>query len=162
MGALTQSIASAAKGCGVEIRTGVEVARVLVGESRATGVALANGEEISASVIISNADPRTTFCKLLDPQDVDSVFLRELSNIMYRGAAARVHLALDALPNFGVDAAHIRVAPGINYLERASDAAKYGRFSEQPYLEMTIPSLSDSSLAPSGKHVMSICAQYAP
>lgn len=162
MGALTQAIAHAAKSFGVEIRTGAEVARVVVSEGRATGVALASGEEIPASVIISNADPRTTFCKLLDPLDVDSVFLREVSNIKYRGAAARVHLALDALPDFGVDAAHIRVAPGINYLERAADAAKYGRFSEQPYLEMTIPSLLDPGLAPAGKHVMSVYMQYAP
>ncbi len=166
MGALTQSIANAAKSFGAEIRTGVEVARVAVNEGRATGVVLASGEDIPATVVISNADPRATFRKLLDSQDVDSVFLRELSNIKYRGAAARVHLALDALPNFGVDSTllrgRIRIAPGINYLERASDAAKYGRFSEQPYLDVTIPSLADPSLAPAGKHAMSIYAQYAP
>lgn len=166
MGALMQTIASAAGSFGAEIRTGVEVAQVIVKEGRATGVALSGGEEVSASIVISNADPRTTFLRLLDSQDVDSVFLRELGNIKYRGAAARVHLALEALPAFSVDPTAlrglIRIAPGINDLERASDDAKYGRFSRQPCLDVTIPSLSDPALAPAGKHVLSIHAQYAP
>jgi phytoene dehydrogenase-like protein len=166
MGALTESIAKSAKAHGAEIRTSVEVAHVIVKESRATGVVLANGEAITAPIIISNADPRTTFQKLIDPLAIDSVFLRETDNIKYRGAAARLHLVLDALPTFAVEPSAlrslIRIAPSINYLDRASDAAKYGRFSEQPYLDIGIPSLIDPSLAPNGKHVLSIYAQYAP
>lgn len=166
MGALTESIARSARASAVEIRTDVEVTQVIVKESRATGVGLANGETITAPIIVSNADPRTTFRKLLDPLDVDSVFLRETQNIKYRGAAARLHLALEGLATFTTEPSTlrglIRIAPTINYLDRASDAAKYGRFSEQPYLDVTIPSLADPSLAPSGKHVLSVYAQYAP
>jgi phytoene dehydrogenase-like protein len=170
MGALSEAIANAARSFGAEIRTGAEVAQVRVTDGRATGVILADGEEISARVVISNADPRTTFLKLIDSQQIDSTFLMQLRNIKYRGATARVHLALSALPTLtalkGDDPSClrglIRIAPGVNYLERASDAAKYGEFSPQPYLDVTIPSLADTDLAPPGRHAMSITAQYAP
>jgi phytoene dehydrogenase-like protein len=161
MGGLVEALAQAARADGVEIRTGAAVVQVVVKDNRAVGVALESGEEITAPIIISSADPRTTFSKLLDPLDVDSVFLRETRNIKYRGVAARLHLALTGLPKFSTTGV-MRIAPSVNYLERASDSAKYGQFSAQPYLDVTVPTLVDSSLAPEGQHVLSIYAQYAP
>lgn len=171
MGALTRAIARAAQQYGAEIRTGVEVAEVVVDNSRAHGVRLANGQTISAAAVISNADPRTTFFKLLDPQYLDPFFMRQVQHIKFRGSGARVHLALGELPRFaalnGGDSreylrGRIQIAPSLDYLEKAFDAAKYGTFAPQPYLDVTIPSLMDPSLAPAGKHVMSIYMQYAP
>jgi phytoene dehydrogenase-like protein len=170
MGALSQAIASAARGYGAAIRTGVAVTRICVADGRATGVALTGGEQLSAKVVISNADPRTTFLKLINPVDIDPTFLAQLRHIKYRGSAARVHLALNGLPTFialnGDDPSLlrgvIRIAPGLDDLERASDDAKYGEHSKRPYLDVTIPSLSDPGLAPPGRHALSIYAQYAP
>ncbi len=176
MGGLTQAIAKAAQhiGRGVEIRTGAEVVEIIVENGRTHSVCLANGQVISAAVVISNADPRTTFLKLVDPAYLDPFFMRQVQNIKYRGSGARVHLALKELPQFippfplhsggRVEGAvgHIRIAPSLNYLEKAYDAAKYGQFSRQPYLDVTLPSLADPSLAPPGQHVMSIYVQYAP
>jgi phytoene dehydrogenase-like protein len=132
---------------------------------------LKSGEEIESRVVISNADPRTTFLKLVDPVDLDPNFLLKMRNYRAPGAAAKINLALSALPVFnGVNgnesqsklAGRIHIGPEIDYLERAFDASKYGEFSAQPYLDLTIPSLSDPSLAPPGKHVMSIHVQFAP
>ncbi len=171
MGGLTQAIAKAAQQYGAEIRTGIEVVDIMVQDRQATGVVLANGETITAAGIISNANPRTTFLKLLDPQWLNPFFVRQLQHIKYRGSGARVHLALSKLPQFtalnGSDPTqylrgHIKIAPHVDYLERAFDAAKYGDHSAQPYLDVMIPSLLDPSLAPSGQHVMSIYVQYAP
>jgi phytoene dehydrogenase-like protein len=161
MGGLIDSLAQAARAHGAEIRTDAAVAQVLVKANRAVGVLLESGEEIVAPVVLSNADPRTTFNKLLDPMDVDPVFLREAQNIKYRGVAARLHLALEGLPKIAAPGV-VRIAPTVNYLERASDAAKYGQFSTQPYLDLTFPTLADPTMAPEGKHVLSIYAQYAP
>lgn len=161
LGGLIEALAQAAQAQGVEIRTGASVAQVLVKDDKAVGVALASGEEILAPVVLSNADPRTTFNKLIDPFDVDPVFLREVRNIKFRGVAARLHLALEGRPQLAAQGV-VRIAPTVNYLERASDAAKYGRFSEQPYLDLTFPTLADPSLASAGKQVLSIYAQYAP
>jgi phytoene dehydrogenase-like protein len=170
IGALTQALADAAKKLGVEIRTGVEVANILVENEAAVGVALQNGQEIRANAIVSNANPRTTFLKLLDPAELDAYFLAEVQTIKYRGSCARVHLALDTLPEFTAlkngDSnplrGHTVIAPSLDYVERAYDDAKYGEISRAPYLDVTIPTLNDPSLAPQGKHVMSVYMQYAP
>jgi phytoene dehydrogenase-like protein len=135
----------------------------------ATGVALVDGEEIACRRVISNADPSRTFCGLLDPFNLDPEFVRRVHNIKFKGVVARVNLALGELPDFSClpgDGPHlsglISVSPSLKYLERAYDDAKYGELSNEPYLEAVIPSLTDPSLAPDGKHVMSILVQYAP
>jgi phytoene dehydrogenase-like protein len=169
MGALTQALAKAA--AGAEIRTSADVNGVQIKDGQAIGVVLANGEEISARTVISNADPRATLLKLIDPSELDPSFLTKLRNYRAHGTVAKVNLALSALPKFSAvsdgDAfeklsGRIHIGPDIDYLERAFDAAKYGDLSPQPYMDITIPSLSDSSMAPNGAHVMSIHAQFAP
>jgi len=180
MGALTQALAKAATAAGAEIRTHAEIAEVQIKNSKASGVVLSSGEEIPAQTVISNADPRTTFLKLVDPAELDPSFLQKIQNYRANGNVAKVNLALSSLPKFGYGTARgsgqvdldvedleklsgrIHIGPDIDYLERAFDAAKYGDFSPRPYLDVTIPSLADSSLAPNGAHVMSIHAQFAP
>jgi phytoene dehydrogenase-like protein len=142
---------------------------VRVKDGVATGVVLTNGDEISAKAVISNADPRRTLLTLVDPTHLTPDFVMKLQNIRMPGTVAKVNLALSALPKFtalnGSDAAlrgRIHIGPEIDYLERAFDESKYGNYSPHPYLEVTVPSLTDTSLAPSGKHVMSIYMQYAP
>ena len=169
IGAITQAMAAAAKEAGTEIRTSAEVKEARVKDGVATGVVLASGEEISAKAVISNADPRCTLLTLVDPTHLTPDFMMKLQNYRMPGTVAKVNLALSALPKFtafnGNDAAlrgRIHIGPEIDYLERAFDESKYGNFSPHPYLEVTIPSLTDPSLAPSGKHVMSIYMQYAP
>jgi len=133
-------------------------------------VVLSTGDEISARAIISNADPKRTLLKLVDPTNLDPSFLEKLRNYRSLGTVAKVNLALGGLPEFtslnGADAAamsgRLLIGPGIDYIERAFDESKYGNFSKAPYLDITIPSLTDPSLAPDGKHVMSIYMQYAP
>jgi phytoene dehydrogenase-like protein len=168
-GAITQAMAAAAKEAGAEIRTAVEVKEVRIKDGAATGVVLGNGEEISAKAVISNADPRRTLLSLVDPTHLTPDFVMKLQNIRMPGTVAKVNLALSALPKFtalnGKDAAlpgRIHIGPEIDYLERAFDESKYGSFSPHPYLEVTIPTLTDPSLAPNGKHVMSVYMQYAP
>ena len=171
MGALTSALAKAAADAGVEIRTGADVKRVLVAEGMASKVVLKDGEEIPARALVSNADPRSTFMKLVDPLDLDPDFLLKISNFRAVGSAARVNLALSALPSFptlnGGNAKNslsgrVHIGPEIDYLERAFDAAKYGECSPSPYLDITIPSLTDATLAPAGAHVMSVHVQFAP
>jgi phytoene dehydrogenase-like protein len=173
MGALTQSLADAARAAGAEVRTGVGVERVIVKDGKAVGVVLEGGEEIAARAVVSNADPRRTFLSLLDPTELDPDFLLKARNYRSTGTAAKINLALDRLPSFaalktaGADAApelagRIHIGPDIDYLERAFDEAKYGDFSHAPYLDITIPTLTDPQLAPAGKHVMSIYVQFAP
>jgi phytoene dehydrogenase-like protein len=169
MGGLTKSLAAAATGAGVEIRTRTEVSRIEAGEGAQAKVILKDGQELQARAIISNADPRSTFLHLVDPIDLEPNFLLKMRNYRAVGSTAKINLALAGLPAFtGVDepqtklAGRIHVGPEIDYLERAFDASKYGEFSTQPYLDITIPSLSDPSLAPAGKHVMSIHVQFAP
>jgi phytoene dehydrogenase-like protein len=170
MGALSQVLAKVATEHGAEIRTNAEVTSVSVTDGKAVGVVLSNGDEISARAVISNADPRTTFLTLLDPAEFDPSFLTKVRNYRAQGTAAKVHLALSALPQFvsvNRDATEklsgrIHIGPDIDYLERAFDAAKYGDLSPRPYLDVTIPSLTDQTLAPQGAHVMSIHAQFAP
>ena len=169
MGAVTQAMASAAKAAGVEIRTGAEVIEIRVQNGAATGVLLSTGEEIQAKAVISNADPKRTLLKLTDPTHLSPDFVQKLQNYRGNGTVAKVNLALSGLPKFTAlagDASalkgRIHIGNEIDYLERAFDESKYGSFSKQPYLEATIPSLTDPTLAPDGKHVMSIYMQYAP
>jgi len=168
MGALTQAIANAARAHGAELRTEAAVSAIMVKEGRAAGVTLTTGETITAPIVISNADPRTTFLTLLDPSWLDTFTRASLRHIKYRGSCARVHLALSGLPTFpGADTqthlrGHIVIAPSVDYVERAYDAAKYNQLSPQPYLDVLIPSVSDPSLAPAGQHLMSVYVQYAP
>jgi phytoene dehydrogenase-like protein len=170
MGALTQALAAAAKAAGAEIRTGAAVARIATRDGQATGVVLSTGEEVPARAIVSNADPKRTLLGLVDPVDLDPDFLRKIQNYRSTGTIAKVHLALSGLPAFtaakngaaGALSGRIHIGPEIDYLERAFDAAKYGDFSPHPYCDVTIPTLTDPSLAPNGKHVMSVVAQFAP
>src|ERR1700723_369691 len=170
MGALTQAMATAAKAAGAEIRTAAEVIEIRVKDGAATGVLLGTGEEISARAVISNADPKRTLLKLTDPVHLSPDFVQKLQHYRGNGTVAKVNLALSGLPKFtalknGDDSAlkgRIHIGNEIDYLERAFDESKYGDFSRRPYLEATIPSLIDPTLAPEGKHVMSIYMQYAP
>ncbi len=170
MGAVTQAMAAAAKKAGAEIRTGADVTEVRIKNGVASGVVFANGEEIEAKAVISNADPKRTLLKLVDPTYLAPDFVMKLQHYRMPGTVAKVNLALSGLPTFtalnnGSSNAlrgRIHIGPEIDYLERAFDESKYGNFSPHPYLEIAIPSLTDPSLAPAGKHVMSIYVQYAP
>jgi phytoene dehydrogenase-like protein len=166
-GALAEALAAAARSFGVEIRTGAEVASIVTRDARAVGVTLADGEEIHAAAIVTSADPKRTLTELVDPVVVGPQLLWRAGNIRTPGRVSKVNLALSALPAFtGADGEHLRgrivIAPSIDYLERAFDASKYGRTSEEPFLEATIPSLSDPSLARDGQHVMSVLVQWTP
>ena len=162
IGAITEALANAASAAGATIRTGVPVAGIRVKDGEAVGVVLADGEEIAASVVISSADPKETLLKLVDPADLDPDFLIKMRNYRCTGSAAKVNLALAGLPKFPDVSARIHIGPDIDYLERAFDAAKYGEFSTEPYMDVAIPSLSDPSLAPKGAHILSIHVQFAP
>ena len=171
MGSIAEAMASAATHAGAEIRSGAEVIEVRVKDGAATSVVLSTGEEISAKAIISNADPKRTLLKLVDPVHLSPDFVMKLQHYRMPGTVAKVNLALSGLPEFtalkgasdtSVLAGRIHIGPEIDYLERAFDESKYGNFSKQPYLEIAIPSITDPSLAPAGKHVMSIYMQYAP
>ena len=167
-GALARAMADAATEAGAEIRTGTSVAQVMVRDGRASGVVLDDGREIGARAVISNVDPKRTFLGLVDPVELDPSFLVRIRNYRCPGTTAKVNLALSALPTFtGVSNSSLLrgrtlVAPGIDYLERAFDSSKYGEISSDPYLDFTLPTLNDPSLAPAGAHVMSIYIQYAP
>ncbi|MCZ7566861.1 MAG: NAD(P)/FAD-dependent oxidoreductase [Burkholderiales bacterium] len=168
-GSVSAAIASAARARGAEIRTGAPVARVLVKNGRTTGVALESGEEIRAARVVSSADPRRTFLELVGEAHLPGELVEAVRRFRFRGASAKVNLALDALPEFTClpgRGAHLRgaisISPSVEYLERAYDQAKYGEFSRRPYMDIVIPSMIDPSMAPPGKHVMSIFAQYAP
>jgi phytoene dehydrogenase-like protein len=168
-GALADALVSAARGFGAEIRCGAEVARVVTGDGRVAGVALASGEEVAAPIVVSDLDPKRTLLDLVDPMETGPTLRWRAENLRLPGTLAKVNLALDAVPRFLAAAGEaalvqgrIVIAPGLDQLERAADDAKYGRISERPFLEATIPSLVDDSLAPQGKHVMSVLVQHAP
>lgn len=169
MGALSSALASAAQQFGAEICLDTAVSRIQVDEEgKANGVLLANGEQIAAQAILSSVDPQHTFLQLVGPQQLEPRFVRHVRNIIYRGSTARLNLALSGLPQVvGLTdsqplTGRSRIAPSLDYLEKAADAAKYGRISPQPYLEITLPSLSDATLAPAGQHIMTITMKYAP
>jgi len=175
LGELTRALAEAAKNAGAEIRTSAEVAQIRTKDGAVSGVVLADGEEIASQAVVSGVDPKRTFFKLLDPSNLDPVFALRMKNYRVAGSVAKVHLALGDLPNFpslanavGRDgfkqalSGRIHIGPEIDYLERAFDASKYGEISAAPYLDVTIPTLLDPSLAPEGKHVLSAYFQFAP
>jgi phytoene dehydrogenase-like protein len=169
MGSVSESIASAARAAGATLFTSAPVSSVLTKNGRATGVMLENGDEHSAPVVVSNADARVTFERLVGLDRLPSEFGEFVRRYRFRGSSAKVNLALDALPEFRhapPGDAHLRgaisISPSIDYLERAYDDAKYGWYSRRPYLDVIIPSLSDPSVAPPGQHVMSCFVQYAP
>jgi phytoene dehydrogenase-like protein len=168
-GAISNAIAAAAREAGVEIRTKAPVGKILAKEGRAAGVVLQSGEEITANVISSSVDPHLTFEKFLEPSELPADFLEGVRRYKFRGSSGKVNIALDALPEFKSlpgEGAHLRgaisISPSMEYMERAYDDAKYGHYSRRPYIDMVIPSLTDPSVAPPGKHVLSCFVQYAP
>src|SRR6188508_1781859 len=168
-GAISEAIAGAAREAGVEIRTETPVSRILVKDGAAVGVVLENGDYHTANVVASSLDPRQTFSKLVGEDNLPPEFVEDVKRYKYRGSSGKVNLALDALPEFTClpGAGHhlrgaVSISPSVDYMERAYDEAKYGRYSRQPYIDMVIPSLTDPSVAPPGKHVMSCFVQYAP
>ena len=168
-GAISNAIAEAAREAGAEIRTEAPIAKIIVNNNRAQGVVLQNGDEIYGDVISSSVDPRLTFLKFIEEKMLPSEFLEDVKRYKFRGSSGKVNIALDALPDFKClpgPGAHLRgaisISPSVEYMERAYDDAKYGNFSRRPYIDMVIPSLTDPSVAPPGKHVMSCFVQYAP
>jgi len=171
MGAISEAIAASAQASGTEIKTASPVARILVKEGAAYGVALENGDEIHARVLISNADPKLTFLKLIEPGQLDPSYHNSIEKIRIEGCSMKINLALDSLPSFkaypGSDLgpqhkATIHICPSMDYVDRAWNDAKAGRPSTKPLVEITIPTTYDDTIAPAGKHIMSIFAQYAP
>ncbi|MBI2941713.1 MAG: NAD(P)/FAD-dependent oxidoreductase [Chloroflexi bacterium] len=171
MGAVTQALARSAQACGAEVRTSAEVVKILAAGGVASGVAVADGSEYRARVVVSNADPKRTFLTLLDRDQLPPEFRRSVEQLKCEGVSFKVNLALDRLPSYtalpGTELGpqHMgttHICPDRLYVERAWDDAKYGRPSREPMLEITIPTAYDPSLAPPGHHVMSIFVQYAP
>jgi len=171
LGAFTTALASAARAAGVTVRTDAEVSRINIRNGRVSGVSLTSGEDVRANIVVSNADPRRTFLRLVDPVELEPSFVARMRSYRSIGTVAKVNLALSGLPRFtalgssgnvGALAGSIHVGPTLEYLERAFDASKYGTSSPRPYLDVTIPSITDPTLAPAGAHVMSITAQFAP
>src|SRR5215467_8558201 len=168
-GGISNAIASAAVEAGIEIRKHATVAKIIVKNGRAAGVALQNGDEIYARVISSSVDPRLTFLNFIENGNLPSDFLDQVRRYKFRGSSGKANLALDALPDFrcmpGVGA-HLRgamsISPSVEHMERAYDDAKYGNFSRRPYIDMVIPTLTDPSVATPGKHILSCFVQYAP
>jgi phytoene dehydrogenase-like protein len=168
-GAISNAIADAAREAGAEIRTQAAIAKIIVKNGRASGVVLQNGDELYASIVSSSVDPRLTFIKFIEDGKLPDEFLEEVRRYKFRGSSGKVNLALDALPDFKClpgPGAHLRgaisISPSVDYMERAYDDAKYGNYSRRPYIDMVIPTLTDPSVAPPGKHVLSCFVQYAP
>jgi phytoene dehydrogenase-like protein len=167
-GALADALAAAARSLGAEIRCEAEVAAITAHRGGVLGVSLASGEDIAARTVVSGIDPKRTLLDLVDPLAIGPTLAWEVDNIRTPGAVAKVNLALDGLPAFEAADAEERLrgrivlASSIDELERGFDDSKYGRISERPFLEATIPSLVDPSLASAGKHVMSVLVQWAP
>src|SRR3954463_4754047 len=168
-GAISNAIAAAAREGGVEIRTQAPVAKITVKDGQAAGVVLANGDELEAGMVLSSVDPNLTFLKFVAAKELPDEFLEEVRRYKSRGSSGKVNLALDALPEFTCmpgSGPHLRgaisISPAVDYMERAYDQAKYGEFSRRPYMDMVIPTLTDPSVAPPGKHILSCFVQYAP
>jgi phytoene dehydrogenase-like protein len=167
MGAVTAAIAAAATASGAQIRTSSPVARITLDGDRVSGVQLASGETIAAGTVISNADPTNTLLTLLGARNLETGFAQRVRHYRTRGTAAKLHLALDSLPEFTglapvLTGERIVIAPDLTYVEHAFDPSKYGQCSPEPTLEITIPTMHDASLAPNGHHVLSAVVQYAP
>ena len=171
MGMIAESLAAAARSYGAEIRTNAEVIRILVRAGRVEGVALQDGTELRSRQIASNADPHVTFLRLIEEKELPPEFVAAVRRIDYSSATVKINVALDRPPNFrclpgeGVGPQHhgtMHICPDLDYIERAYDDAKYGRWAENPMLECTMATALDDSLAPSGKHILSMFVQYAP
>lgn len=169
IGILSSALAKAAESYGVEIRTDAEVEVILTDDSQAHGIVLSDGIEVRSKKIVSSADPYRTFIKLVGAPNFGPQFVRKVRNIRFRGSTAKLNLALNDLPQFkGMEdnpeylRGHILLNPSLEYLEKGYDDAKYGSFSHNPVLDIVIPTVLDSSLAPESKHIMSITMQYAP
>jgi len=167
MGAVSKAIANAAGSYGANIRTSCKVSRILVQDGHVEGVELDTGEKVMAATVISNADPKTTFFKLLGARHIEAGLVRKIQNFRHTGNASKLHLALDGAPEFtGLDheyaAERLVIAPDIEYVDRAFNHAKYGEYSAEPVAEIIIPSLHDDSLAPNGQQVLSAVVQYTP
>lgn len=167
LGSVAAALAQAATAAGAKIRTGTLVQQILVENHRATGVRLASGETVAAEIVISNADPQTTFLRLLGAQHLDAGFTRRIAHLRTRGLCAKLHLALDDLPPFPETAlqelsGRLLIAPSLDYLERAFNHSKYREYSMQPAFEISVPTVNDAGLAPPGRHVLSALVQYAP
>jgi phytoene dehydrogenase-like protein len=166
-GGISNAIADSARSHGAEIRVSAPVAQVIVKNGRAVGVALENGDEFYADTIVSGCDPRVTFRKLVDEKDLPADLVHAIDKFKYRGSSGKVNLALDGLPQFTAmkDPSLIKglvdICASVRYIEKAYDDAKYGGFSKRPCMEVVIPSTSDPTMAPRGKHMMSIFVQYA-
>jgi phytoene dehydrogenase-like protein len=168
-GGISNAIAASARAAGAEVRSDSAVGNVLVKNGRAYGVALSNGDEILAPTVVSSLDPRRTFLQLLEPGTLPEALVNAVERYRFRGSSGKVNLALEALPTFSClpnTTRHMRgaisISPSINYLEKAYDDAKYGEFSRRPYMDIVFPSMIDPTMAPAGKHVMSVFVQYAP
>ncbi len=168
-GAISNAIGDAAREAGAEIRTETPIAKIILKNGQAKGVVLENGDEIYADIVSSSVDPRLTFMKMIGEEHLPTDFVDDIKRYKFRGSSGKVNLALDGLPDFKCrpgSGPHLRGAvsfsPSVEYMERAYDDAKHGRYSRRPYIDMVIPSLTDPSIAPPGKHVMSCFVQYAP
>ena len=168
-GEVSMAIARSAQHFGAEFKTESEVNKVIIKNGKAIGVALENGDEYQADIVISALDPKLTFLKLIDKNELPSDFTRDIKNFRIRGSSGKVNLALDGLPDFTSlpgYGPHLRgaisISPSYDYLERAYDDAKYGNFSREPYMDIILPSMLDPDMAPPGKHVMSCFVQFAP
>jgi phytoene dehydrogenase-like protein len=173
-GAVADAVAAVARQAGAEIRTDAEVQAISIEDGRATGVVLATGDTIAANTVVSSLDPKRTLLRLLDPVGLGPNFTRRVQNIRMQGTLAKVNYAVSALPRFaglaGRDvreqqaalSGRVRLARDVDSIERAFDAAKYGRVADEPWIELTVPSVTDDSLAPVGQHVVSVYVQFAP
>jgi len=171
MGALSNAIASAAKERGAEIKVNAHVKKILIQNGRATGVTLADGSDHNAVTVVSCLDANLTFLRLTDPKELPSAFIESVQHLDYSSASCKINLALSEVPNFTClpgstpgpqHRGTIHISPNRTYIEKAYDCAKYGYISENPVIEATLPSSLDDSLAPKGKHVMSMFTQYFP
>jgi phytoene dehydrogenase-like protein len=165
-GDLINSLAQRARALGVVIETAAAVRRIIVREGRVAGVSLASGEDIGARTVLSSLDPYRSLCELLDPVHLDPEFIHAIRNIRFRGVTSKVLVALDGLPPVAGATVSLKgsflIAPSIRYVERAYDATKYGRPSEEPFIEVRFPSVAQSNLAPAGKHVAVLHVQFTP
>lgn len=167
MGAVGEALGNAAKTAGVDIEVSAAVSKINVDVDRATGVTLADGRVVDADMVVSNADPKTTFNKLVGLTNIETGVARRVKTIRMKGDAAKLHIALDGLPDFtGLTkdqmGQRLLIAPTMDYIELAFNACKYGEYSKAPAMDISIPTIHDPSLAPDGKHVMSVIVQFAP
>ena len=164
---LAKTLALSAQSAGTVIRTKAKVESININDGICSGVRIKNGEEVSANIVLSGLDPTNTFINLIGAEKLDPVFYTQIRNIKYRGSTARVHFALNQLPEIpGVNPEEMNtvfaISPTINYLERAYDVTKYGKIAKNPFIVFTIPTINEPKFAPDGKHVLSATIQYVP